>query len=187
MYGVQCPSGNGNSRLPITAQAGSGWELYHHAGWGRVINCLRNSSNGHTDIGYTGGNTCIIYVDGSQGDAHLNVVVQVAERHRIHTTECAAPFTDERDLIGTVSSPIEFSRPCLNGSCDGGLIQSSDAPPSNALRVNHRAAHTRRASSSRASAAYCKLCDQVQRTLPPLGAPFPASRVSPDACQRHHQ
>jgi hypothetical protein len=122
IYGVQIGGGNGNQPLPIVARAASGWELYDHAGWGRVINCVRNDANGYTDMGYSGGNTCTIYVDGRQGNAHLNVVAQVAERRRIHKNECSDAFTDQRDLIGTVTSPFEFSRPRLNGSCDSGLI-----------------------------------------------------------------
>jgi hypothetical protein len=122
IYGVQIGTGNGNLSLPIVARAASGWELYDHAGWGRVINCVRNDANGYTDMGYSGGNTCTIYVDGRQGNAHLNVVAQVAERRRIHKNECGDAFTDQRDLIGTVKSTFEFSRPRLNGSCDSGLI-----------------------------------------------------------------
>jgi hypothetical protein len=121
IYGVQSPSGNGNSRLTITAQPSPGWELYD-PGWGRVINCVRNASNGYTDLTYAGSNTCTIYADGRNGDAHLNVVAQVTERHRIHKNECGDVFTDKRDLIGTVASTFEFPRPALNGSCDGGLI-----------------------------------------------------------------
>jgi hypothetical protein len=121
IYGVQCPSGNGNSKLPITAQASPGWELYD-PGWGRLINCVRNSSNGYTDLAYAAGNTCVIYTDGRSGDAHLNVVAQVAERHRIHKNECGKPFEDNRDLIGTVASSFDFPRASLNGDCDSGVV-----------------------------------------------------------------
>lgn len=121
IYGVQCPSGNGNSKMTITAQPSPGWELYDPS-WGRLINCVRNSSNGYTDLNYGGGNTCTIYTDGRSGDAHLNVVAQVAERHRIHKNECADAFTDQRDLIGTVTSTIDFPRANLNGSCDSGVV-----------------------------------------------------------------
>jgi hypothetical protein len=121
IYGVQCPSGNGNSRLPITAQASPGWELYD-PGWGRLINCVRNASNGYTDLAYAGGNTCIIYADGRNGDAHLNVVAQVAERHRVHKNQCGNIFLDNRDLIGTVASSFDFPRASLNGDCDSGVV-----------------------------------------------------------------
>jgi len=121
IYGVQCPKGNGNSPMPITAQAAPGWELYD-PGWGRLINCVRNSSNGHTDLIYTGPTSCRIYADGSDGDAHLNVVVQVAERHRIHKSECSDAFSDQRDLIGTVASTFDFPRASLNGACDSGVV-----------------------------------------------------------------
>jgi len=122
VYGVQCPRGNGKAGpLVITAQAFPGWELYD-PGWGRLINCIRNSANGYTDMGYQGPSSCWIYVDGRDGDAHLNVTVQIAERQRITKTECAAPFVDRRELHGTIASSFEFSRAQLNGTCDTGLV-----------------------------------------------------------------
>jgi hypothetical protein len=49
IYGVQCPAGDGNQpgRMTITAQASPGSELYD-SGWGRLINCVTNASNGYT-------------------------------------------------------------------------------------------------------------------------------------------
>jgi hypothetical protein len=123
IYGVQIHSGNVNAPpMSISVQADAGWELYDSKGWGRYINCVKNSANGHNAIDYTSSTSCRIYVDGTQGDAHLNVMVQVAERQRIHRTECAPPFNDRRDLIGTVASTIDFSRPKLDGDCDSGTV-----------------------------------------------------------------
>jgi hypothetical protein len=107
--------------MNITAQAAPGWELYD-PGWGRLVNCVTNSSNGHTDITYTGPNSCRIYADGSGGDAHLNVGVQIAERQRIHKSECGDTFSDQRDLIGTVASTFDFPRAKLTGTCDSGVV-----------------------------------------------------------------
>ena len=121
IYGVQVGGGNSNQLRDITVQADPGWELYD-PGWGRLINCVRNAQNGYTDLAYLSPTVCRIYVDGRSGDAHLNVVVQIAERQRTHKSECATPFSDQRELIGTVASTIEFPRAQLNGDCDNGFI-----------------------------------------------------------------
>jgi hypothetical protein len=121
IYGVQVPNGNDNSRAVITAQASPGWELYD-PGWGRLINCIPNASNGYSSLTYDKQIFCVIYVDGRNGNAHLNVVAQVAERQRVHKSECADPFTDKRDLIGTVTTTFAFQRSTLNGSCDSGVV-----------------------------------------------------------------
>ncbi|MCU1249346.1 MAG: hypothetical protein JWQ49_2375 [Edaphobacter sp.] len=122
IYGLQCPGGNGRcDPRDITVQATPGWELYD-PGWGRLINCVRNAWNGYTDLSYISPTGCRIYSDGRNGDAHLNVVVQIAERQRNHKSECGDVFSDQRDLIGTVASSIDFPRAKLNGDCDSGLI-----------------------------------------------------------------
>ncbi len=105
IYGVQS-GGNGNSSMHIVARPAPGWELYD-PGWGRLLNCVVNSSNGRTAMSYENGTGCFIYCEQS---AHLNVVVQVAERQRTHMPQCGATKEDERELIGTVKSHFEFSQ-----------------------------------------------------------------------------
>jgi hypothetical protein len=121
IYGVQTPGGNGNSSMHIVARSSPEWELYD-PGWGRLLNCVVNSSNGYNAMSYEKGNGCFIYCDGRSGDSHLNVVVQVAERRRTHLPQCGPTKDDERELIGTVKSHFEFSQHDLNGSCDAGLV-----------------------------------------------------------------
>ena len=129
IYGVQCPAGNGNARLSVTAQADPGWELYD-PGWGRLINCVENSAGGYHDMGYEGPTTCWLYADGRSGNAHLNVVAQVAERRRVTKTECAPPIVDRRELRGTAKSTFEFNPATLQGGCDGSLVLKSQVTSS---------------------------------------------------------
>ena len=122
IYGVQCGSGNGSCPpRDITVQADPGWELYD-PGWSRLINCPVNAQNGYTSIEFPNATTCRIYCDGRNGNCHLNVIVQVAERQRAHKAECAQPFEKDTDLIGTVPATLEFSRATLNGDCDSGTV-----------------------------------------------------------------
>jgi hypothetical protein len=123
MYHVTCVKGDCDDIKQITAYEQTGWELYTPPDWnGHAILCSKNSSNGHAEINYLSPVTCKISVNGSEGNSHLNVVVQVAERKRINKDVCGKVLEDKREFIGAAHSVLEFSEADLRGDCDSGYI-----------------------------------------------------------------